>query len=96
MKQCYWFCMIGPTDQGALPKGADTPLRKVVEGAYAKMTGTPAAECNSGWGVTEEERETLIAVIVRDADLMVLIKEHLKRKEKTDDPTNGATDPEAD
>ena len=59
----YWFCIIGPTNQDALPEGADGPLRGAVQEAYITLTGAEEKMCCSGWGVTEASAKALMAVL---------------------------------
>lgn len=45
-----WGCKIGEADRSALPEGADGPMRKAVQAAYLKLTGSSPAFVFSGWG----------------------------------------------
>lgn len=51
-----WTCKIGET--GALPMGADLPMRQAVRHAYRELTGEEPDFIFSGWGgeLTEYER----------------------------------------
>ncbi len=60
MRQRYWFCIIGPTDQDEIPSGADSPLRSAVRAAFEKTMGKEDESCWSGWGVTEADKDLML------------------------------------
>ena len=46
-----WSCKIGVTSSvGALPNGADAPMRTAVAEAYKRLTGVEPTFIFSGWG----------------------------------------------
>lgn len=53
-----WTCKIGECDESELPDGADLPMRRAIQAAYAELTLTEPAFTFSGWGgeLTEGER----------------------------------------
>jgi len=50
MRIKIWYCKIGAVDEDLLVRGADDPMRKAVEEAYAKVVGKENDFCFSGWG----------------------------------------------
>lgn len=65
MRQRYWVCIIGPTDQDKLPNGSDLDMRSAAEKAFKKLTGHHAEICSSGWGVDEFTKNSLISELVK-------------------------------
>lgn len=61
MSTDIWTCKIGMTLHQPLPSGADLPMRKAVEKAYAKLTGGESDFLFSGWGgsLSAIERSTV-------------------------------------
>lgn len=59
MKQ-IWTCKIGECDSIKLPKGADTPMRIIVESAYTALTGDQPIFLFSGWGGKLNEYERAV------------------------------------
>lgn len=58
-KTKIWYCKIGEAEAGALPEGADGPMRNAVRRAYIEITGQdPPNFIFSGWAaeLTEGER----------------------------------------
>jgi hypothetical protein len=56
-----WSCKIGECEDGVLPSGADSPMRKAIERAYRELTGKEPDFIFSGWGaeLTSIERNVL-------------------------------------
>ena len=59
-KSRYWMCIVGPTDQNALPDACDLHMRRAVQDAFQKIVGDYPEILSSGWGVTEECRKRLL------------------------------------
>lgn len=66
MKTEIWSCKIG--EHHYVPPGADAPMRRAVERAYAEITGEHPAFIFSGWGAELTEGERAV-VENRDPDL---------------------------
>lgn len=63
-----WSCKIG--EAGALPDGADLPMRTAIRAAYLQLTGEEPEFLFSGWGaeLTEGEREAVESMSRSDSN----------------------------
>ena len=57
-----WYCKIGECDRNSLPQGCDWPMRRAVEEAYLKITGSYPQFIFSGWSaeLTKVEEDVLV------------------------------------
>ena len=56
-----WFCKIGEIEDGALPQGADLPMRNAISAAYEALTGKWPDFLFSGWsGVINEIERAVV------------------------------------
>lgn len=55
-----WTCKIGPTTPETLPNGSDAPMRRAVEGEFARITGHAPGFIFSGWHGTLLESELAV------------------------------------
>ena len=60
MARQYWLAIIGPADRDELPGSADFPMRVAVRDAFFAIIGRPAADCWSGWGLTDVQRRRVM------------------------------------
>lgn len=51
----YWFCVVGPLPDSAIPWGADFPPRNAVRSAIEAMTGLSTVACTTSAWVNEDE-----------------------------------------
>ena len=56
-----WECKIGEVDAAGLPSGADFPMRRAIEKAYAEVTGQDPDFIFSGWGAELTETQRIVA-----------------------------------